>query len=115
MARTKEKPKRSGKDKKNKKKTLAEKADKFRCYQQSVQSPEHEIEFFEQAYRDAYRRKPYSLREDFCGTGVFSIEWAKSRKDRRAWGIDLDVPTLEWGREKRLEPAGEEAAALESK
>ena len=35
-----------------KKKTLAEKADKFICYQKSVQTPDHEIEFFEQAYKE---------------------------------------------------------------
>ena len=31
---------------------MADKADKFKCYQKSVQTPEHEVEFFEQAYRD---------------------------------------------------------------
>ena len=29
-----------------KKRTLADKADKFVCYQKSVQTPEHEVEFF---------------------------------------------------------------------
>ena len=34
------------------KKTFAEKADKFRCYQKAVQSPDHEVKFFEQAFRE---------------------------------------------------------------
>ena len=40
-----------------KKRTLADKADKFVCYQKSVQTPEHEVEFFQQAYREANGRK----------------------------------------------------------
>ena len=81
---------------------MAEKADKFLCYQKSVQSPEHEIEFFEQAYRDAFRRKPYTLREDFCGTFAICCEWAKSDAKRTALGVDLCGETLQWGRENNL-------------
>ena len=84
------------------KKTLAEKADKFLCYQKSVQSPEHEIEFFEQAYRDAFRKKPVTLREDFCGTFSICCEWVKSNKNRTAIGIDLCSETLQWGRDNNL-------------
>ena len=53
---------------KKKKLTLADKADKYHCYQQSVQSPEHEIDFFQQAYRELFKKTAKSLREDFCGT-----------------------------------------------
>lgn len=81
---------------------MAEKADKFDCYQKSVQSPEHEIEFFEQAFKDAYRRKPYSLREDFCGTFAVCCEWAKSNRKRTALGVDLCPETLQWGRDNNL-------------
>ncbi|MEM9354007.1 MAG: class I SAM-dependent methyltransferase [Planctomycetota bacterium] len=82
--------------------TQADLADKFVCYQESVQSPEHEIEFFEQAFRDAYGRRPYSLREDFCGTFAVCCEWVKSRKKRTAVGVDLCPETLQWGREQNL-------------
>jgi len=93
------------KDKKKKKRdrrTLAEKADKLACYQRSVQTPDHEVEFFEQAFRDAYRRKPYSLREDFCGTFAVCCEWVKSNKKRTAVGVDLCEETLQWGRDHNL-------------
>jgi len=86
----------------SKKKTLAEKADKFVCYQKSVQSPEHEIEFFEQAYKDFFRRKPVSLREDFCGTFAICCEWVKSNRNRTALGVDLCSETLQWGRDHNL-------------
>ena len=47
--------------------SMAEKADKYKCYLKSVQSPEHEVEFFDKAFKDEFHRKPTTLREDFCG------------------------------------------------
>ncbi len=95
----------SGKGKSNKdgRRTLAERADKFVCYQKSVQTPEHEVEFFEQAFREAYRRKPYSLREDFCGTFAICCRWVASHSRRTAVGVDLCAETLQWGREHNLQ------------
>lgn len=81
---------------------MADKADKFVCYQKSVQTPEHEIEFFDQAYRDAYRRKPYTLREDFCGTFAVCCQWVASNKKRSALGVDLCPETLQWGKDHNL-------------
>ena len=81
---------------------LADTADKFDCYQQSVQSPEHEIDIFDQVFRDQYRRKPLSLREDFCGTFAVCCEWVKSAAKRTAWAIDLCPETLQWGRDNNL-------------
>ena len=83
-------------------KTAADCADKFSLYQQSVQTPDHEVEFFEQAYRDSFDRKPLTLREDFCGTFAVCCEWAKSSKKRTAIGVDLCGETLQWGRENNL-------------
>lgn len=85
--------------KKSAKKTLADKADKFRCYQLSVQSPDHEIEFFDLAFREAYGKKAYSLLEDFCGTFAVCCEWVKSHNKRNAVGVDLCPETLQWGRD----------------
>ncbi len=102
MAKAKEKNKK--KDKKNKGLFgLAAKADKFDCYQQSVQEPEHEIDFFNQAYRDAYNRKPRILREDFCGTFAVCCEWVKSDEEHSAWGVDLCAETLQWGKDNNLD------------
>ena len=82
--------------------TMADKADKFYCYQESVQEPEHEVEIFDLIYREAYGKKPLTLREDFCGTFAVCCEWVKSDKDRRAVGIDLCPETLGWGIENNL-------------
>lgn len=88
--------------KKKKKRTMAEKADKFVCYQKSVQSPDHEVDFFEKAYQDEYKKKPYTLREDFCGTFSVCCEWVKSNTRRTAIGVDLCAETLQWGRDNNL-------------
>ncbi|TWU48009.1 class I SAM-dependent methyltransferase [Rubripirellula reticaptiva] len=83
-------------------KTLASTADKFDCYQRSVQVPDHEVDFFDKAFREAYKSKPTSLREDFCGTFAVCCEWVKSGPRRTAVGVDLDKPTLQWGRNNNL-------------
>ncbi len=82
--------------------TLAQRADKFDLYQKSVQTPDHEVEFFEQAYREVHRRKPLSLREDFCGTFAVCCEWVASNPKRTAIGVDLCPETLQWGRDHNL-------------
>ena len=87
--------------------TLADKADKFLCYQKSVQSADHEIEFFDQAFHDVYRRKPNSLREDFCGTFSVCCEWVKLSNRRTAIGVDLCPETLQWGRDNNLSKISE--------
>ena len=89
-------------NKKKKRPTMADTADKFDCYQQSVQSPEHEIDVFEQVFRDQFDRKPMTLREDFCGTFAVCCEWAQSDDKREAWGTDLCPETLDWGKNNNL-------------
>ena len=93
-----------GKKHKKSKKTvkMAETSDKFSLYQQSVQHPDHEVQFFEQAYRDAFNAKPLVLREDFCGTFAVCCEWVKSSKKRTALAIDLCAETLDWGKTHNL-------------
>ena len=88
------------KSKKNR--SMADKADKFDLYQQSVQHADHEVEFFEQAYRDEFNRKPLVLREDFCGTFAVCCEWAKSSRRRTATAVDLCPETLQWGKDHNL-------------
>ena len=82
--------------------TKADTADKFKLYEQSVQMPGHEVDFFVQAYGDARKRTPYRLGEDFCGTFAVSCEWVKSDKKRTAVGTDLCSTTLQWGRNNNL-------------
>src|SRR5690606_10668605 len=76
-------------------------------YQTSVQAPETEIDFMVEAYRARSRKKPLSMREDFCGTAILCATWIKSRSDRIATGVDLDPDVLAWGIENNLKPLKE--------
>ncbi|MBV1860670.1 MAG: class I SAM-dependent methyltransferase [Nannocystaceae bacterium] len=96
---------------KPKKKSIATRADKHKLYQAAVQSPEADVEFFSRVFKDLRGRAARSMREDFCGTGFLSCTWAASKKTRSAFGVDLDEPTLQWGREHNLAPLSEAAQA----
>ena len=98
-----------------KKQTMAERADRHDLYQRSVQVPEADIENFEKMFARFVKRKPLVMREDFCGTAFLSGTWAASDPKRRAVGIDLDEPTLQWGRDhnlSKLKPAVRDRVAL---
>lgn len=79
---------------------IAQTADRYALYLASVQEPSHEVEFFHQAYRDAFgkKTKPRVLHEDFCGTAAVCYEWVKEGGDYRAIGVDIDREPLEWGK-----------------
>lgn len=79
----------------------ADSADKYVLYQMSVQEPEHEIEFFDQVYKEENGRAPKILREDFCGTFAVCCDWVK-KNGRTAIGVDLDPEPLEWGKKHNL-------------
>lgn len=92
-------------------KYTAKTADKFVLYQNAVQSPEAEVDFMDRLYRKAYGRTAQHFREDFCGTQLISCEWAKLRKENEAWGVDLDQPTLDWGRTHNISKLKPDVAA----
>ena len=81
---------------------MADRADKFKLYEKSVQTPDHEVEFFVKAYQDFHGSAPFTLREDFCGTFAVCCEWVKSDKRRKALGVDFCGETLQWGRDNNL-------------
>jgi len=95
---------------KQNKQTMAQQANLHELYEKSVQSPEADIEFFIDTYKALRGKEPMDMREDFCGTGLLSVDWCKSHPGRRAHGIDLDAPTLAWGRAHNIEPAGKDVA-----
>lgn len=82
--------------------TMAELADRFALYQQSVQDVQWEMEFLEKLFQEKRGRKPLSLREDFCGTALAACEWVRRNRHHTAIGVDLDSEVLEWGRRHNL-------------
>lgn len=106
---------KSGRTKKRRggKPPAAERADRHELYELAVQSPEADIEFYLDRFRQHRSRDPKTLREDFCGTALLSATWLAGATDRSAVGIDLDRATLEWGRKRHFsDPALSERIEL---
>lgn len=85
---------------------MAARADRHELYELSVQAPELDAATLARIFKRYRKRHAMSLREDFCGTAVLSVAWVQSRPGRTAVGVDLDQPTMDWGRTHRIEPAG---------
>ncbi len=82
--------------------TMADLADRYDLYQQSVQCPEADIDFVLEQFHILRRRKPHILREDFCGTAYTACEWVCRDDKNRAFGVDLDLEVLDWGRQNNV-------------
>jgi hypothetical protein len=76
--------------------------DKYSYYRRAVQSPDVDVRFLRDTYRELKKREPLSLREDFCGTFAISCEWAKLSSKTLAYGVDLDPEPIAYGREHYL-------------
>jgi len=73
--------------------------DKYALYRDAVQSPEDDVEFYLERYKEIRKgKKPRVLREDFCGGGAISCEWVKLDKSHKSAGLDLDPEPMEYGR-----------------
>lgn len=92
--------------------TMASRADLHDLYEKAVQSPDSDVEFFEETYEAIRGKKPLALREDFCGTAKLATTWCLSDPQRSAVGIDIDAPTLASGKKRHLEA---NAAKLENR
>ncbi len=87
---------------KRKKRTKAQKADRYDLYLQSVQAPDVDVRFFKKVYKGCLKAEPKVLREDFCGTAAVCCEWVRLNKEYEAYGVDLDPQPLAWGEEHNL-------------
>lgn len=72
-------------------------SDKYNLYERSVQNPEAECKFSLRVYKKFRKRRPVSLREDFCGTFLNAIAWVKSHPENVAHGLDLDSNPIAYG------------------
>lgn len=94
------------------KKKIAKVRDPHLLYSAAVQSVEADVDFFQRVFKRKRGRQFRTLREDFCGTAALACEWVRRGKDHRAWGVDLDRPTLEWGIKHYLPKLGRRAESL---
>ena len=90
-----------------KRKRTAAKADIHDLYELSVQEPEADCDFVDQAWQELRGRAPRHLREDFCATAITAIEWVKRDRLHTSIGVDLDSDVLAVAHKrvaKRLKP-----------
>mgnify|MGYP001177794368 CR=1 FL=1 len=76
--------------------------DKYEYYKKSVQSPETDVLFFKNVYKELKGKTPQTLREDFCGTFAISTEWVKLGPKNIAYGVDIDPEPMEYGKKNYL-------------
>lgn len=76
--------------------------DKYQLYLDAVQAPENDVRFYRETYKSLRGRYPRTFREDFCGTFAISCEWVRSAEDAEAYGVDLDLEPLDWGKKNQL-------------
>jgi SAM-dependent methyltransferase len=76
--------------------------DKYELYRRAVQSPDSDVVFLKNTYRELKNKDPKSLREDFCGTFLLSTEWVKLGSRFEAYSVDLDPEPLEYGKHHYL-------------
>lgn len=94
---------------------LADIADPYRLYELSVQSPEFELEFVEDIFKQLRGRKPKSLREDFCGTAWSACHWVERGTKNISYGVDINSEVLEWAKQHNvplLKPKARERVSL---
>ncbi|MBU0677221.1 MAG: class I SAM-dependent methyltransferase [Verrucomicrobia bacterium] len=78
-------------------------------YEEAVQSAGTDLDFVQRVWRKRRHRPLRLLREDFCGTAALACEWVKRNPENRAWGVDLDLETLNWGHRHHLSKLGRTA------
>lgn len=76
------------------------KYDKYVLYEKAVQDPEPDVDFLNKTYRRLRGKRPFSLREDFCGTGFLSTTWVKQSVKHSSFGLDLCEEAIGSGKER---------------
>lgn len=75
---------------------------KYDWYERAVQNPESEVDFMRLWFKKIHGRYPHALREDFCGTGAISCDWAKRSRDSFSFAVDLDPEPIAEGKSRHL-------------
>ncbi len=86
-----------------KKPLTARTADKLDLYQRSVQSPDVDVALMDRLHRRLVGQPLRLLREDFCGTAQICCEFVSLHRENWSLGVDLDQPTLAWGRKRNVQ------------
>jgi SAM-dependent methyltransferase len=93
--------------------TQAQRADRYRLYEESVQNPSAEVDFLVETFVDWRGRQPRMLREDFCGSAALACQWVRRNARNTAVALDIDTAVLAWARANNLPALGAAARRLQ--
>lgn len=80
-------------------------------YEASVQNADTDLDIGARIYKKHWKRKPLTLREDFCGTAKLAARWVERNQQHEAWGVDFHQPTLDWGLQHNISQLSESQRA----
>lgn len=89
----------------------ADRADRHRLYEASVQDVDYDCDLVERMFRRRYGRTPHLLREDFSGTSAMACAWTERHPENVAFAVDLDPVPLAWAREHHVAYLSDHEAA----
>jgi hypothetical protein len=75
---------------------------RFKLYEETVQSPDWQVDYLPQFHQWLTGKLPLRFREDFCGSARIACEWVKRGPKHRALGLDLDTEVLGYARSTNL-------------
>ena len=78
--------------------------EKYRLYEDSVQSVDSDIDFINEIFKKRYKVLPKLLREDFCGTGKLACGWVEQSSFHKSWALDLSDEPMRYGKKTHLSP-----------
>lgn len=81
---------------------MTKKYSKYELYEASVQDSDFELDFFERVYRNAFGKKPITVREDFCSTFLNTVTWVHRNPKNIGLAVDLNPIPLDYGKKKHL-------------
>ncbi|MCI5073084.1 class I SAM-dependent methyltransferase [bacterium] len=76
---------------------------KYELYEASVQDPQAEVDFWQQASQELIGKPARSMREDFCATFWNAATWVKQHKDNTAIAVDISKDVLDYGKKKHFD------------
>lgn len=75
---------------------------KYRLYEETVQSPNWQVDYLPQFHQWLCKKAPRHFREDFCGSAKISCEWVKRSPKNSATGLDWDPEPLSYAKKINL-------------
>lgn len=75
---------------------------RFKLYEETVQSPDWQVDYLPQFHQWLTGKRPFRFREDFCGSARIACEWVRRNPRHSAIGLDLDRKVLDYAKKENI-------------